>query len=189
MTQPITVPAPKRRFTVEEYHHLAEAGILRENDRVELIHGEIIQISPIGPKHAGNLDRIVRALTFLFGESAIVRPQNPVQLNDYSEPEPDISILKPRKDFYTTAHPRPDEVLLIIELSESTLEYDQEVKLPAYAASGIPEYWIIDLKKDIILVHSEPSGEGYGNIRAFHINESLESLSLPKPPAVSQLLG
>lgn len=189
MTQPITVPAPKRRFSVEEYHRLAEAGILHENDRVELIHGEIIQMSPIGPKHAGNLDRIVKVLTFLFGDSAIVRSQNPVRLNDYSEPEPDISILKPRRDFYTTAHPLPDEVLLIIELSESSLEYDQEVKRPAYAANGIPEYWIIDLKNNCVLVHTGASGEAYLQIRAFQINESIESPGLPGPVAVRELLG
>ena len=90
MTPSVTVQAPKRLFSVEEYHRLAETGILKEQDRVELIHGEIIQMSPIGPKHAGNLDRIVRILTFLFGESAIVRSQNPVRLNNQSEPEPDI---------------------------------------------------------------------------------------------------
>ncbi len=189
MTPSVTVQAPKRHFSVDEYHRLAEAGILHENDRVELIHGEIIQMSPIGPKHAGNLDRIVRILTFLFGESAIVRSQNPVRLNGQSEPEPDISILKPRDDFYTAAHPKPEEVLLIIELSESSLEYDREVKLPEYASNGIPEYWIVDLKTDRIIIHTGPSGEEYLNIKTYQINERLESPGLPKPISVRELLG
>lgn len=189
MTTSVTVQAPKRLFSVEEYHRLAEAGILREDDRVELIHGEIIQMSPIGPKHAGNLDRFVRIFTFLFGESAIVRSQNPVQLNDFSEPKPDISILKPRDDFYTNAHPTKDDVTLIIELSESSLNYDREVKLPEYASNGIPEYWIIDLKAGRVIVHTEPSGEEYLNIKTFRINEQVESPVLPKAISVRELLG
>ncbi|MCB0581769.1 MAG: Uma2 family endonuclease [Phaeodactylibacter sp.] len=189
MAQSVTVQAPKRLFSVEEYHRLAEAGILQENDRVELIHGEIIKMSPIGPKHAGNLDRFVRIFTFLFGESAIVRSQNPVQLNDFSEPEPDISILKPRRDFYTTAHPKAEEVILIIELADSSLEYDKEVKMPEYASNNIPEYWIIDLKTDRVIVYAEPSGQEYLNIKTFQVNEQVESRTLPKPVSVRELLG
>ena len=184
-----TLQVPRRRFTVKEFHRLAEAGILQEADRIELIQGEIIQMSPIGPKHAGNVDRIVRTLTFLFGESAIVRAQNPIQLNDYSEPLPDIAILRPRDDFYTTAHPKPEEVLLVIELSETSLAYDQQIKLPVYASNHITEYWIIDLTTDRVIVHTDPSGDQYLNIRTFRHDESLESPGLPKSISTRELLG
>lgn len=189
MTSSITVQAPKRRFSVKEYHQLMEAGILQEDDRVELIQGEIIQRNPISPKHAGNVDRIVRVLTFLFRESAIIRSQNPVQLHDYSEPEPDIAVLKPRADFYTTAHPTAGDVLFLIELSDSSLEYDQEIKLPEYAASHIPEYWIVDLKKNQITVYSAPSAEQYLKSQTFQLDELIESPALPNPIVVSKLLG
>ncbi len=188
MTNPITVQAPKRRFSVREFHQLMEAGILHEDDRVELIHGEIIQMSPIGPKHAGNIDRIVRKLTFLFEESAIIRSQNPIQLDEFSEPEPDISVVKPRHDFYTNSHPKPEEIRLIIELSESSLEYDQEIKLPLYAAAGIPEYWIIDLRTSRIIVFTEPSEAQYLNVKTFQANEKVDTPGLPKPLAVRELL-
>lgn len=188
MTRYATVNAPKRRFSVAEYHQLADVGILKEDDQVELIQGEIIQMSPIGPKHAGNLDRLVRFLTLLLKESAIVRPQNPVRLSNISEPEPDIAILRPREDFYTSAHPGPEDVLLVIELSETTLQYDQEVKLPLYAAAGIPEYWIVDLQANRVLVYRDASGEQFLNIKTYQQGEIINSAVLPQSISVEDLL-
>lgn len=189
MTPTNTAPAHKRRFTVSEYHRLADAGILQEDDRVELLYGEIVEMSPIGPKHAGTVDRIVRVLTFLFGETAIVRGQNPILLNDYSEPLPDVAILRPRDDFYTTAHPTAEEVLIVIELSDSSLAFDRQIKLPAYAAGNIPEYWIIDLTHDRIMVHTDPSEDQYLTINTYHLNDRLDSPGLPTAIEVKELLG
>ena len=130
--------------------------------------------------------RIIRLLTFLFEENAIIRRQSPIRLSDDSEPEPDIAILKPRADFYTKSHPQAKDVLLIIELSDSTLSYDQEVKLPLYATAGIPEYWIVDLQKEQVIVYS---GSNLKEIRFFKNGDLINSPVIPKPIAVESILG
>ncbi len=188
-TQYATIEPKRRRFSVEEYHQLAEAGILCAEDKVELINGEIIEMSPIGPKHAGNLDRLAQILTLLFQGAAIIRVQSPVQLGFDSEPEPDLSVLKPRNDFYTTAHPQPDDILLIAEFSDSSLNYDQNVKLPLYASHGISEVWIIDLQEDRILVFQNPKGRTYLSIHTYQSGDAIVSTVVASEIPASKILG
>ena len=129
----------RRAFDVHEYHRMAEAGILDEDDRVELIEGEIVQMSPIGSRHQGCVNRLARLLFEFAGRDYVVHIQGPVRLNERSEPQPDLALLKLRPDFYSERHPTPDDVLLLIEVSETSADYDREVKLPLYAGAGIAE--------------------------------------------------
>ena len=151
----------KHRLTVEEYHRMGEAGILGPQDRVELIEGEIIDISPIGSNHAGTVNYLNQVLFAALQENAIISPQNPIILNDRNEPEPDIVLLKPRKDFYRQSHPTPNDVLLIIEVADTSLRYDSEIKIPLYARYGIPEVWIVDLENNQLTKYLSPNDDHY----------------------------
>lgn len=176
----MTVEVSRRTFSVEEYHQMVRAGILTENDRIELINGEFIAMSPVGSKHAS----CVKRLNILFSKhlqgNFIVSVQDPIQLNDYSEPEPDLAILKPRPDFYAEAHPRPDDVLLIIEVSDTTLDYDQEVKVPLYAKAAIPEVWIINLPQSTIEIYTTPQTGLYRKAEFFKSGDPLVSSVFPE---------
>jgi Uma2 family endonuclease len=149
-----------RRFTVHEYHRMGDAGVLDEQDRVELIRGEVVEMTPIGPKHANCVRRLIAALSRLVGARAIVDAQNPIVLGERSELQPDLVLLKPCDDFYA-AHPRPSDTLLVIEVSDSSLEFDRRVKAPLYAAAGVPELWIVDLQQSTIDIYRNPGGGGY----------------------------
>ena len=168
-----------RKFTVAEYYLMAEVGILKPEERVELIQGEIIVMLPIGPLHAGSL--IISSS--LFSEYArgrlFVRTQNPIHLDDGSEPEPDVALLRLRDDRYTTAHPTPADVLLIIEIADSTLAYDREVKAHIYGRAGIPETWVKNLPEDCIERFTEPGPEGYARHTIHCRGETLTPVSLP----------
>jgi Uma2 family endonuclease len=171
----MSVQVAKRSFTVAEYERMSETGILSEQDRVELIEGEIIKMSPVGERHAACVDALAELLKELLGRSVNVRVQNPIRLDDYSEPQPDIALLKRRDDFYKNAHPRPDDVLLIIEVSDSTLEYDRQIKLPLYARAGVGEVWIVNLVDEVIETHAQPSGDSYQTAGRFARGESVQS--------------
>ncbi|MBI2901068.1 MAG: Uma2 family endonuclease [Planctomycetes bacterium] len=151
----------RRRFTVEDYEKMVRAGVLTEDDRVELIEGEIVEMSPIGERHAACVKRVNRLLTRLLGERAIVSVQDPVCLGNDSEPEPDIAILRPRADFYVSGHPRARDILLIIEVADTTRKKDREVKIPLYARAGVMESWLVDLEARRIEVFRKPSARGY----------------------------
>jgi Uma2 family endonuclease len=141
----IPVAAPSRHLiSVEAFHRMGETGILGSTDRVELIDGEIIDMSPIGVLHAAIVARLASYFSQRLGGAAVVWCQNPLRLDDINEPEPDIAILRSRADFYTTGHPGPADVLLVIEVSDSSLAYDLGTKVPLYARHGIPEVWVID---------------------------------------------
>jgi Uma2 family endonuclease len=169
----------KGPFTVEDYHRLAELGILGEDDRVELLDGQVVEMTPIGPEHAGCVDVLTGLLSRLVGDTAIVRVQNPLVLAPRWEPQPDIAVLKPRADRYRTAHPGPGEVLLVIEVADTALESDREVKLPRYAAAGIPETWFVDLEQAVIEIHRQPGPGGYGEVQAMRRGDAIEPLLLP----------
>lgn len=158
----VFVRTPTRhRYDVRDYYRMAEAGILSPDARIELIEGELVDMAPIGSRHAAVVDRFARSLTLAVGERAIVRVQGPVRLNELSEPQPDIALLRPREDFYAAAHPGPADVLLLIEVADSSLEYDRGVKLPLYARHGIPECWLVNLERGVINRCREPSDDGY----------------------------
>ena len=165
-------------FTVSDYHKMAEAGILSEEDRVELIEGEIVRMNPIGSRHAA----CVRRVDALFNGTnldVIVSVQSPILLPDLSEPEPDVALLRPRGDFYAGGHPQPGDVLLLIEVSDTTLDYDRNTKIPLYARFGIPETWIVDLGSDMIETHSRPVGGIYRDIKIVGRGESLSTRTVP----------
>jgi Uma2 family endonuclease len=166
---------PKHLFTVEEYYRMGEAGILTSEDRVELIEGEVLAMPPIGSVHAGRLDQLAERLGQVSQERWIVRVQNPIRLNDFSEPQPDLCLLKRRDDFYVGHHPAPQDVLLVIELSETSLDQDRKIKVPLYAQAGIPEVWVIALSLGWIEVYAEPSNGEYTLIRRWKAGETLIS--------------
>ena len=177
-----TMPAPtitKRRFSVKEYYLMAEAGILSPRDRVELIDGEIMQMAAMGSYHAGCVLYLSTAFSQMLGQRAFVNVQNPVRLSERSEPEPDVALLKPRADFYTESHPRPGDVMLIVEVSHSTVEYDRDVKTPLYAEAGIPELWLVNLDEDFIDGLSDPDGAGYRTLRRYVRGERIAPALLP----------
>lgn len=180
----MTTPITKRKFTVDEYHRMAQAGILTEDDRVELIQGEIVEMTPVGSKHAACVKRLNRLLSKSVGDKAIVSVQAPVALDPHSEPQPDIALLRPSPDFYAAQHPGPDDVLLIVEVADTSAAYDRDVKLPLYARAGIPEVWLVDLAANRLEVYRGPSPEGYRERMIYRpgmqvSSESLPGLSLP----------
>ena len=135
----MAVAVSRRRFTVYDYHRMGEAGILSPTDRVELIDGEIVTKMAIGPRHGASVDRATRALVTTVDTSAIVRVQGSVRLDLFNEPEPDIVLLRPQADFYASAHPGPADILLIVEVAESSIDYDRDIKARVYARAGLPD--------------------------------------------------
>jgi Uma2 family endonuclease len=170
----------RKRFTVDEYHAMAEAGILAEDDHVELVSGEIVQMSPIGPRHAACVDR----LDDLLRESAprgtaIIRVRSPIAVGEHHEPEPDISVLRFRPDYYAGGLPVPADVLLVIEVADTSPEHDRDVKLAVYARAGIPESWLADLRGGALERHTEPSADGYRLVTRAGRGQVLGSTVLP----------
>jgi Uma2 family endonuclease len=166
-------------LTVDDYHKMAEAGILGEDDRVELIDGELIEMAPIGSNHAGEVMRLNMLLSAAVAGRAIVSPQNPVRLGAHSEPQPDITVLRFRDDFYRASHPQPEDVLVLIEVADTTVHYDREVKIPLYARHGIPEVWLIDLQQERVEIYLQPSSDGYRQILRPAKNERIALSLLP----------
>jgi len=158
---------------------MLDAGVLTEDDRVELIDGEIITMNPIGSRHAANVTRVGTMLARMLDSNVIVRIQNPVRLDQYSEPEPDIALVTGRDDCYSQSHPTAADVLLIIEVADSSLEYDKKIKLPLYARAGIPEVWIEDLVWDRIEAYSQPVNGTYQKSRIAERGESISPGNLP----------
>jgi Uma2 family endonuclease len=156
-------PPALHRFTAEEYHRLAEVGILAPDARVELIEGEIHDMSPIGPLHGGVTRRLNRIFSLRAKGRWTVSVQDAVRLDSHSEPEPDLVLLKPAPDDYATHHPAPDDVLLLIEVADSSLDFDRSKKIPVYARAGILEVWIINLQETTIEVHRDPHFTSYGS--------------------------
>jgi Uma2 family endonuclease len=170
----------KHYFTVEEYYRMAQSGIFSEDDRVELIEGEVVEMSPIGSTHQGCVNELSSLLTETLGRAAIVQVQGPIHIDKYSEPQPDIALLKPRRDFYRRSLATPADVLLIIEVGDTSAQYDRNVKLPLYAQSGIPEAWLINLPKDFIELHSEPKNGKYQKVQRVRRGKKLVSATIPE---------
>lgn len=180
----------KRRFTVEEYQRMGKAGILTEDDRVELIEGEILQMTPIGPRHAACVDRLTRLFSKAVAERAIVRVQSPIRVAQHTEPQPDLVLLRPRADFYREAHPGPPDILVLVEVSETSAGYDRTVKLPLYARVGILEVWLVDLESELVEVHRTPETHGYQDLRQLRRGQPLAADALPEMTvSVSDILG
>jgi Uma2 family endonuclease len=154
----------RRLFTADEYGRMVDAGVLAEDDHVELIDGEIISLTPIGPRHGAAVDRALKAFVMGCGDAAIVRVQGSVRLNLFTQPEPDIVLLRPREDFYASRLPGAADIILIVEVAESSLAYDRDVKALVYAKSDVAEYWLVDLNEGVINCYAEPH-EGVYQVR------------------------
>ena len=180
MTPQMSTQVARRPFTAVEYHRLYEVGVLTEDDHVELIDGEIIKMFAIGPRHTACVDKLAELLRDRINKAAIVRVQNPVQLNEYSEPEPDIALLVRRDDFYSAGHPSPKDVLVAIEVADSSLASDRELKLPAYARAGIPEVWLVDLVNSRVEIHTQPAEAIYQEVRLVLRGQQIISKAIPQ---------
>jgi Uma2 family endonuclease len=169
----------RRRFTIDEYERMIEAGILYEDERVELLEGEIVCIAPIGTPHSGCVDFLNRWFTLHLPPTALVRVQNPIRLEPGSEPQPDICIVRYRADYYRARHPIPEDIFLVIEVADTTLSYDRDVKLPLYAAAGIPEAWIVDLAVGQVLVYWSPRRGRYTRSQVVERDGTLTPRAFP----------
>ena len=158
------VETRKHRLSVTDFQRMAEVGILGEGDRLELIEGEIIHMAPIGSRHAAVVDQLAQLLHKAVGDAAILRVQGPLQLGEHSQPQPDLALLRYRRDFYAQAHPGPEDTLLLIEVADYSLAYDRQIKIPLYARHLIPEAWLINLQQDRLEIYQSPSSEGYERI-------------------------
>jgi Uma2 family endonuclease len=167
------------KLDVHEYHRMGEAGILTRDDRVELIEGELVQMSPIGSGHSGTVNALVDMLFRAVAGRAVVAVQNPVRLSDHSEPQPDFALLRPRADFYRGETATPADVLLLIEVADSSLRFDRLVKLPLYARHRIPEVWVVDLPAGAVEVCRSPTPEGYARVAREGRGASVEPEALP----------
>ena len=174
------VDITKRLFDVDDYHRMAEAGILSEDDRVELIDGEIVAMTPIGPRHNASVNRANHTLGKIVGDHAIVQVQGSVRLDRFREPQPDLVLLRPQPDFYASRLPGPSDILLIIEIAESSLDYDREVKAGIYAQSGVQEYWLVDLDDRSVSCYTEPRGGVYQGLRLCRSGQSIAPDALPE---------
>lgn len=169
----------RRLFTADEYQRMGQVGILSENDRVELIEGEVITKMTIGPRHNACVNRTAKAMMSAVGDAAIVQVQGSFRLNLYSEPEPDLVLFRPRADFYASRLPEPADIFLVIEIAESSIDYDRILKGRIYAEWAIQEYWIADLNKNLLWCYSEPRGGAYRNVLEYHRGESIAPTMLP----------
>lgn len=168
------------RFTAEEYTRMAAEGIIPPDARVELIDGEIVEMSPIGSRHNAFVDRLNRLLARKLGDAAIVRVQGSVQLDERVMPQPDFAVLRPRDDFYEDALPGPADVRLLVEVADTSLVYDRSEKARLYARYGIPEYWLLDLVQNSVLVHTEPGPTGYQHVEIRNRSDAWASRSVPE---------
>ncbi len=169
----------KRHFNVDEYYRMAEAGVLKPDDRVELIEGEIIDMSPIGSAHAGCVAKFIHVFSRVQNLVATLWVQNPIRLSDFSEPVPDVALLKPRDDFYAERHPIPEDVLLIIEVADTTILSDRNVKIPLYARAGIPEAWLVNLPRKMIEVYCDLVNARYRKCSKLKRGDRLVSPTVP----------
>lgn len=186
----MTVQVSRRAFTVEEYHQMAVAGILTEDDRVELLRGEIVEMSPIGSRHAACVNRLTQAFSSALGTRAVVSVQNPIRLDDYSEPEPDLALLHWRDDYYAEALPGAGDVGLVVEVAESSVRLDRDEKVPLYARAGVPEVWLVDLGEAVVVVYRQPQDEGYAVVQRLGQGEVLSPAAYPRVRlAVAEVLG
>jgi Uma2 family endonuclease len=171
--------ASKFKFTTQQYHLMHEAGVFNEGDRLELINGEIKTMSPIGRKHAVCVTRLQELFISRLLGKVQVWSQNPILLDNGSEPQPDLAILKRRQDFYADCLPTPEDILLIIEVADSSIDYDRHEKAPLYASAGIPEMWLFDVNKKVIEGYSQPSVLGYKQIHRYDEGDTLVMLAFP----------
>jgi Uma2 family endonuclease len=184
------IETSRKWFTVDDYYRWGETGILSENDRTELIEGEILEMSPIGDPHMIAVTRASMIFARGIGDRVVVSVQNPAFIDRFNLPQPDVVLIRPREGFYGDGKPYPEDVVLLIEVSDSSLRFDREVKVPIYARSGIREVWIVDLQNAAIHVYREPKDKTYTSIETRHHGETVSPQAYPDfAVKVSDLLG
>jgi len=176
----MSVQPARKLFTTDEYHQMITAGVFDEDDRIELIEGELYEMSPIGPRHAAAVNRLARILQIQIAASAIVSVQNPIELSSFSEPQPDLTVLKWRDDFYSQSHPSPSDVLIAIEVSDTTQDRDRGFKIPVYARAGLGEAWLVDLFNDCIEIYSAPANGKYQDKKIIRRGHPVVSQAAPQ---------
>jgi Uma2 family endonuclease len=169
----MVVQVERRLFTVEEYDRLIEAGFFAPDERLELIDGEIVTMSPIGARHAACVTRISEVLRARLGERALIWIQNPVVVGHRQEFQPDVAVLRRRDDYYATRRPGPGDTFLVVEVADTTFALDRSIKVPRYAAAGVPEVWLVDLQRDLVLVFDTPASDAYAGSRVVHRGEDI----------------
>lgn len=186
----MSVQTVRLRFSVDDYYRLIELGMLRDVERAEIIEGELIKRMPIGKAHASCVKRLDEYLRDILGKAVTFSIQDPIRLDEFNEPLPDLALLKRRDDFYLEKQPLAEDVLLVVEVSDTTLDYDRNRKLPLYAKSEIPEVWIINLKNGTIEIHSEPQDYSYNLVKILRRGETAISNILPNMALkVDEILG
>lgn len=168
-----------RKFTVDQYHQMAKAGILSHQERLELVEGEIVTMSPIGFRHAFVTNYLAHWFTRSLGEAVFISSQNPISLGDRSEPQPDIALLKPVENFYADRLPEAADILLLIEVADTSFTYDQSIKVPLYAKFQIPEVWLINLNQQQLEHYTNPINNTYQNKTLFYPDQIITSLAFP----------
>ena len=168
------------RFTVDDFARMGEAGIFTEDDRVELIEGEILEMTPVGALHAGVVSRLTELLVTRLAGKAYVSVQNPIRLANHTEPQPDLVVARRRESFYTDRHPEPDDLFLVIEVADSSLRYDKQEKAPRYGRAGIPETWLVNLEAGEITVYTEPGPDGYASRQVRHAGDDVVAGCMPE---------
>jgi Uma2 family endonuclease len=172
-----------RRFTAVEYFQMIDAGVFDEDERLELIDGEIVEMSPIGDPHSACVRRLIRVLSQLCSEHAIVDAQDPIIAGTRYVPQPDLALLRPKADFYGSGTPTPADCLLVIEVGDSSVEFDRQIKMPRYASGGVAELWLIDLPREVVVVYQDPLGDAYRHMQVFRRGEAI-----PLPAAEGALV-
>lgn len=179
----------RRSFSVDEYHRMVATGVLGENDFVELFDGEVRCMSPIGPYHAAVVKRLTGLINRQLPQTLLLSVQDPIQLPPYNEPQPDLAVLHARDDFYAAAHPMPEDVLLVVEVADTSITYDRNEKLPRYAQAGIPEVWIVDLNALVIEQYTRPVQSQYRTKQTWEQGTSVEAISVTLQLFVDHVLG
>ena len=172
----------RRLFSVYDYHKMVDAGILCEDDRVELIRGEVVAMSPIGPRHNAAVLRALNKLLSIVGNHAIVGSQGSIRLDEYDEPQPDIYLLRPKEDFYASGHAGAPDIFLIVEMADSSLGYDRSTKMELYAETAVPEYWVADIQNECVIAHSNPAPKGYRTVQTWKRGTAITPRLLPECP-------
>lgn len=186
----MAVQIKRHLISVERYDQMIAAGVLHEDERLELLGGEIIEMSPVGIPHAACVNRLNTLFNRYLLEEVIVSVQNPIHLDGLSEPEPDVVLLQPRSDFYAGGHPEPEDIMLLVEVADTSIEYDRVQKLPRYAQAGIVEVWIVDLNKKRIEVYRQPSPQGYQQTTIVKGKETISPAAFPQLTLkAGQILG
>ncbi|MBP0018468.1 MAG: Uma2 family endonuclease [Cyanobacteria bacterium SBLK] len=175
----MTAQLLRKKFTVSEFCKMAETGIFSDEDNIELIEGEIVEMGKIGRRHAAYCDRLNDLFRDKFAKQVLLRVQSPIELNNLSQPQPDLALLRRREDYYESGHPQPHDIFLLVEVADTTIDSDREIKIPLYGKNGILETWLIDINAQCLEVYRDPSSQGYQSTQKLRRGQSIASLIFP----------